>query len=139
MKASEEWVLLGATIGVVVLAATAWRAYKPPVSPTPSPTPPPAPPPIPVTPVSGGTNITLTPGVASQNIPLDVGDPVVIRVPAGSSFTSVDGAPFRGATPYAFVFLGPIQHTFVWSDANNLQNVTLMIFYLNPATPSTTT
>lgn len=137
MKASEEWVLLGAAIGVGLLGWAAFKSYKAaPATPTPSP---PVPPPIPITPVSGGTNITLTPGQASQNVPLDVGDPVLVRVPAGGSFTSVDGAPLRGTTPYAFVFLGPIQHTFVWNDASGAQNVTLMIFYLNPATPSTTT
>jgi hypothetical protein len=83
--------------------------------------------------------ITVAPGLSAQTVPLNVQDPVLVKLPTGSSWVSMDGAPLSDqVSPVAFVFLGPINHTFVWHDAKNQQYVSSYFFVVAPsATPTT--
>jgi hypothetical protein len=100
--------------------------------------PPPPPTPIPpsgdIVPASGGARIVVTPGLSAQTVPLNVQDPVVIALPPGAQWISLDGAGLSDTTsPYAFIFLGPINHVFVWQDANRNQYVSTFFFVVNPS------
>jgi hypothetical protein len=134
MKTEEQWVLLGAGVGVITLGVLAVRAYL--KSPTALLVPPPPPVGPVMEPLAAGSPglITLVPGQASTSATLSPGDPVIIHLPIGSKWISADGAPLHpDASPYVFVFRGPIQHIFVWIDPSGAQNETLVIFYLAPS------
>lgn len=109
-----------------------------------SPAPPvlPTPPAPPLVPAGSSTMLTVSPSTASQTVALQVQDPVLVTLPdTGSTWISADGAPIaQSKDPWVFVFLGPITHTFVWTDAQNVQHVSTYNFVLNPsATPVVTT
>ena len=71
----------------------------------------------------GGVVIALTSSNLTQSLALDVNTAVIVQLPAGASWISVDGSPINDTTsPYGFVFLGgPITHTFVWVDSTKAQ------------------
>lgn len=87
----------------------------------------------------GGIVVALTSGNATQSLALDVNTAVIVQLPAGASWISVDGSPINDTTsPYGFVFLGgPITHTFVWVDAAKAQWTAT--FNLTVAAPVPTT
>jgi hypothetical protein len=87
---------------------------------------------------SGGQNILVVdPSVTSQTVSLAVGTPVVVYIPKGFTWVSVDGSPIADTTsPYEFTFQGAITHTFVWIDSLNQQHQTVFSFVVAP-TPST--
>lgn len=125
----------GAAAVVGVAFAVKSSSQTTPASPSiPSPTP------TPLQNVSGGTTLTVSPTLTTQTVALAVQDPVVINLPTGGKWVSIDGSPIADTTsPYAFTFLGPINHTFVWTDANNAQYSSSFFFVLSPsATPQTT-
>lgn len=87
----------------------------------------------------GGIVVALTSGNATQSLALDVNTAVIVQLPTGASWISVDGSPINDTTsPYGFVFLGgPISHTFVWTDVNKAQWTAT--FNLTVAAPVPTT
>lgn len=89
--------------------------------------------------VSGGGVLTVSPTLQTQTVSLDVQDPVLIYLPAGATWSSMDGAPVADKTsPIAFTFLGPINHTIVWFDSLNQQHESTYFFVLNPSPTPTT-
>jgi hypothetical protein len=140
MKAWAWYAALAAGAAAVVGVTYAVKSPSPAV-------PPPNPPPTPVPPLqttaagAGGASLTVSPGIAVQTVPLDVQDPVVIHLPDKGQWQSMDGAPVSDKTsPIAFTFLGPINHTLVWYDAQGQQYVTSYFFVVNQnSTPSTST
>lgn len=102
---------------------------------------PPTPPPLEPAKGGGGASITVSPGISVQTVPLDVQDPVVIHLPDKGTWQSMDGAPVSDKTsPIAFTFLGPINHTLVWFDAQGQQYLSSYFFIVNQnSTPSTST
>lgn len=99
----------------------------------------PPPPPPPLQPVNSGTSITVSPGLTAQTVALNVQDPVVIHLPSEAQWVSMDGAPVADKTsPIAFVFLGPIDHTFVWLDVHGLQYISSYFFVVDPRSTPTT-
>jgi hypothetical protein len=109
------------------------------VSPPPPNLPTPPPPPLQQTSGGGGSVLTVSPGLSVQTVPLNVQDSVLINLPPGSFWVSMDGAPVADKTsPIAFVFIGPISHTFVWSDATMQNYLSTYFFVVAPsATPTT--
>ena len=71
----------------------------------------------------GGVVIALTSANLTQALALDVNTAVIVQLPTGGAWISVDGSPINDTTePYGFVFLGgPITHTFVWVDSTKAQ------------------
>ena len=87
---------------------------------------------------SNGSILTVDPSVQSQTIALNPSTPVLIYIPTGFHWVSVDGSPIADTTsPYRFTFLGAVTHTFVWVDSLNPQHTTVYDFILQPQTQST--
>lgn len=88
---------------------------------------------------SGAITITLDPSLATISQALDVNTAVIIYLPQGAQWQSMDGAGITDRTsPQAFVFNGPISHTFAWTDATNTARMTT-IFLTVAAAPQTVT
>jgi hypothetical protein len=88
---------------------------------------------------SNGSILTVDPSVTSQTIALNPSTPVLIYIPAGFHWVSVDGSPIADTTsPYQFTFLGAMTHTFVWVDSLNQQHTSVYNFVLLPQTQSVT-
>lgn len=88
---------------------------------------------------SNGSILVVSPGIDEQTVSLDPNTPVVVYIPKGFRWVSLDGAGLTDATsPYQFTFLGPIDHTFVWVDSLNQQHTSTYHFVLNPQHTSET-
>jgi hypothetical protein len=73
--------------------------------------------------LSGAVTITVAPGTITQA--LEVNTAVILYLPSGGKWVSMDGAGITDRTsPQALVFLGPISHGFVWTDARNTTQTT---------------
>lgn len=140
MKAWAWYATLAA--GAAAVVGVTYAVTRKP-SPAFQPSLPPPPEPLPLEPAKGGggASLTVSPGIAVQTVPLDVQDPVVIHLPENAQWQSMDGAPVADkSSPIAFTFLGPINHTLVWFDAQGQQYVTSYFFIVNQnSTPSTST
>jgi hypothetical protein len=85
------------------------------------------------------TDVTVAPG---QNVTesIAVGTIVIVWLPLGGKWRSVDGAGIADpVTPQAFDFAGPITHTYVWTDAANQTQTSVINFVVAPPTPVVTT
>jgi hypothetical protein len=87
----------------------------------------------------GGIIIALTSGNATQSLALDVNTSVIVQLPAGASWISVDGSPINDTTsPYGFVFIGgPVTHAFVWVDSTKAQWTATFNLSVAAAVPTT--
>jgi hypothetical protein len=89
---------------------------------------------------SGAVTITLSPGIQTISQALDVNTAVIVYLPAGAQWQSMDGAGITDRTsPQAFVFNGPISHTFAWTDATNTAQLCTVYLTVAAAPQSVTT
>lgn len=84
------------------------------------------------------TDLTVSPGTLNQVVILN--SLMVIWLPLGGKWVSADGAGITDpVSPQAFVFQGPITHTYVWTDSTNTTRTTVVNFTAGQQTPITTT
>jgi hypothetical protein len=99
----------------------------------------------PVQPTSGGGSsyITLNPSLETQTFSFQAQTPVVVALPSGNQWVSIDGVkPTSSTTAYTFVLSqttsNNVSHTFVWSDATGTQYTSTLYFTVTTNTPQTT-
>jgi hypothetical protein len=80
------------------------------------------------------TDVTVAPG--NITIYVDVDTIVIVWLPLGGKWVSVDGAGITNTiAPQTFQFLGPITHTYVWTDSNNKTQTCTIYFQVGTSTP----
>jgi hypothetical protein len=85
--------------------------------------------------MNGGLTITVAPGSFSQS--LDVNTVVILYLPTGAKWVSMDGAPISDLTsPQAFVFNGPLTHSWVYTDSSGQTQTANWSFSVAPTVPT---
>lgn len=89
----------------------------------------------------GVSAVTLSAATAQIAQALPVGTVVIVFLPVGATWVSMDGAGITDALlPQSFLFEGPISHTFVWQDASKVTQTSVLSLTAAPGTsPSVTT
>jgi hypothetical protein len=138
---TQDWLVAGSIVAVAgwwaytanraaKAAAAAVAAYGPP--------PPQGATPFLNTALPQSTDVTVVPN-GNLSINIDVGTIVIVWLPLGGKWVSVDGAPLVGVVPDTFVFQGPISHSYVWADASNKTQTCAISFSVGVSTPIVTT
>lgn len=94
--------------------------------------------------MNGGLTVTLQPGISTVSQALDVNTIVMVYLPTGGAraaqWVSLDGAGITDKTsPQAFVFNGPISHTYVWTDPTGATQTTTFYLTVAQTVPTVTT